>query len=34
MSDSEIDPSDFAFLYFAISVLIVAFVPLTYSLIK
>lgn len=33
MSDPEIDPSDFAFLYFAISVLIVALIPLTYSLI-
>ncbi|CAD8187474.1 unnamed protein product [Paramecium octaurelia] len=34
MSDQEFDPSDFAFLYFAISIIIVAIIPLTYSLIK
>ena len=34
MSDQEFDPNDFAFLYFAISIIIVAMVPLTYSLIK
>ncbi|CAD8187511.1 unnamed protein product [Paramecium pentaurelia] len=34
MSDQEFDPSDFAFLYFAISIIIVAMLPLTYSLIK
>lgn len=30
MSESEFDPGEFAFLYFAISVLIVIFIPLTY----
>lgn len=34
MSDQEFDPSDFAFLYFAISIIIVTMIPLTYSLIK
>lgn len=30
MSESEFDPGEFAFLYFAISVLFVIFIPLTY----
>lgn len=34
MSDQELDPSDFAFLYFAISIIIIAILPLTYTLIK